>query len=95
MKQVDQCPRGGPLSPVSSNMYMCKRGNVRGPTKPIFCWCYCNDTYVRSKKNINDELFIIHSDMHCYIKNIKSTLEVNPKKYLDVEIIRINITILF
>ena len=33
--------------------------------------------------------------MHCYIKNVKSTLEVNPKKYLDVEIIRINITILF
>ena len=28
-------------------------------------------------------------------KNVKSTLEVNPKKYLDVEIIRINNTILF
>ena len=37
---------------------MCKtEEDVVVPTKPIFDKSYVDDTYIRRKKNINDELF--------------------------------------
>ena len=91
IKQIDGCPMGGPLSVVLSDIFMRKmEENVVVPAKPIFYKHYVNDTYIRRKKNINDELF---QNLNCYHTNIKLTLEENPRKFLDAEIIRKNNTI--
>ena len=60
------------------------------PAKPIFYKRYVDDTYIRRKKNVNDELF---QNLNCYHTNIKLTLEENPRKFLDTETIRKNNTI--
>ena len=51
---------------------------------PIFYKRYIDDTYVRRKKHETDKLFI---DLNSYHENIKLTLEINPDKFLDTEII--------
>ena len=82
---------GGPVSVVSSDIFMCKmEGDVVVPAKPIFYERYVDDTYIRRKKNVNDELF---QNLNCYHTNIKLSLEENPRKFLDTEIIRKNNTI--
>ena len=88
IKQIDGCPMGGSLSVVFSDIFMCKIGeDVVVPAKPIFYKRYVDDTYIRSRKNVNDELF---QNLNCYHTNIKLTLEENPRKFLDTEIIRKN-----
>ena len=42
---------------------------------------------MRRKKHETDKLFI---DLNSYHQNIKLTLEINPNKFLDTEIIRTN-----
>ena len=70
---------------------MCKmKEDVVVPAKPIFYKRYVDDTYIRRKKNVNDELF---QNLNCYHKNIKLTLKENPRKFLDTKIIRKNNTI--
>ena len=54
---------------------------------PIFYKRYVDDIYVRRKKHETDKLFI---DLNSYHQNIKLTLEINPNKFLDTEIIRTN-----
>ena len=91
IKQIDGCPMGGPVSVVFSDIFMCKmEEDVVVPAKPIFYKRYVDDTYIRRKKNVNDELF---QNLNCYHTNIKLTLEENPRKVLDTEIIRKNNTI--
>ena len=46
-----------------------------------------DDTYVQRKKSESYKLFI---DLNSYHENIKLTLEINPKKFLDTEIISTN-----
>ena len=46
-----------------------------------------DDTYVRRKKNETDELYNALNSNH---QNIELTLELNPTKFLDTEIIRSN-----
>ena len=58
-------------------------GDVVVPAKTSFYKPYVDDTYVRRKKNVNDELF---KNMNSYHTNIKLTLEVNAGKFLDSEI---------
>ena len=53
--------------------------------KVIFYKRYVYDTYIRRKKNVNDELF---QNFNSYHTNIKLTLEENPGNSLDTEIIR-------
>ena len=60
------------------------------PAKPIFQKSYVDDKYIHRKKNVNDELF---QSLNSYHTNIKSTLEENPRKLLDIKIIRRNNTI--
>ena len=60
------------------------------PVKPIFHERYVDYTYIRRKKNVNDELL---QNLNYYHMNIKLTLEGNPRKFLDTEIIRKNNTI--
>ena len=56
------------------------------PAKPVF-YKHVDDTYIRRKKNVNDELV---QNLNSYHRNIKLTLEENPRKFLDTEIIRKN-----
>ena len=88
IKQVDGCPMGGPISVVFSDIYVCKmEEDIVIPPNPIFYKRYVDDTYVRRKKHETDKLFI---DLNSYHQNIKLTLEINPNKFLDTEIIRTN-----
>ena len=57
------------------------------PPNPIFYKRYVDDTYVRRKKHETDKLFI---DLSSYHENIELTLEINPNKFLDTEIIGTN-----
>ena len=82
---------GGLVSAIFSNIFMCKmEEGIVVPAKPIFYRRYVDDTYIHRKKNVNDELF---RNLNNYHTNIKLTLGVNPKKFLDTEIIRKNDTI--
>ena len=65
--------------------------DVVAPLKPIFYKRPADDTYVRRKKNTKDELF---EKLNTYHDNIKLTIEENPKKFLDTEIVRHNSAII-
>ena len=70
---------------------MCKmEEDVVVAAKPIFYKRYVDDTYIRGKKNANDELF---QNLNSYHTNIKLTSEENPRTFLDTKIIRKNNTI--
>ena len=72
---------GGPIS----NTYLWKmEEDIVIPANPIFYKRYVDDTYVRRKKHEADKLFI---DLNSYHENIKMTLEINPNKFLETEII--------
>ena len=58
------------------------------PSKPLFYKRCVDDTYVRRKKNETDELY--YNALKSYHQNIELTLEFNPTKFLDTEIIRSN-----
>ena len=71
---------------LSSDILMCKMEfDVVLPAKPMFCKRYVDDTYVPRKKNDVDKLF---QELNSYNENIKLTLEVNPVKFLDTEMVR-------
>ena len=73
---------------VFSDIFMYKmEEGVVVPAKPIFYKHYVDDTYIRRKKNVNDELV---QNLNSYHRNIKLTLQENPRKFLDTEIIRKN-----
>ena len=77
---------GGSISVVFSDILMCKMEfDVVLPAKPMFCKRYVDDTYVPRKKNYVDKLF---QELNSYNENIKLTLEVNPVKFLDREMVR-------
>ena len=64
-----------------SDIFMCKmEDDVVVLAKPTFYKRYVDDTYIRRKKNVNDELFRNLNSYHTYKK---LTLEENPKKFLD------------
>ena len=79
---------GGPISVVFSDIYMCKMGeDVVKPLKPIFYKRYVDDTIIKRKRNESDTLFNALNSFH---PNIKFTLEQNPKRFLDTQIIKEN-----
>ena len=85
-------PLGGPISVVFEDIYMCKmEDDVVAPLRPIFYKRYIDDTYVRKKKITIDELFEM---LDTYHDNIKITIEENPTKFLDTEIVRHNSAII-
>ena len=55
------------------------------PMKPHFYKRYVDDTYIRRKKNEPDSLF---EKLNSYHPSIKLTIDKNPTKFLDAEIIR-------
>ena len=73
---------------VFSDIYVCKmEEDIVIPANPIFYKRYIDDTYVQRKKHERDKLFI---DLNSYHENIKLSLEINPNKFLNTEIIRTN-----
>ena len=58
--------------------------DIVAPSKPLFYKRYADDTYIRRKNNETDELY---NALNSYHQNIKLTLELNPTKFLDTEII--------
>ena len=58
--------------------------DVVAPIKPLFYKRHVDDTYVRRTKNTRDELFEKLNTCH---NNIKLTIEENPTKFLDTEIV--------
>ena len=84
-KQIDGCPMGGPISVVMSGIFMSKlEKDVLKPPLPIFYKRYVDDIYVRRKLSVEDKLF---EDLNNYHNNITFTIEKNPKKFLDTQII--------
>ena len=85
-KQVDGVTMGGPLSVVFTGCFMNKmEQDVVVPLKPKFYKRFVDDTYSRRKKGVKDELF---DALNSYHKNIRLTIEVNPEKFLDTNIVR-------
>ena len=79
---------GGPISVVFSDIYVCKmEEDLVIPANPIFHKTSVDNTYVWRKKHKTEKLFI---DLNSYHENIKLTLEINPNKFLDTDIIRTN-----
>ena len=86
IKQIDGCLMGGPISVVFSDIYVSKvEEDIITAKKPHFYKRYVDDTYIRRKKNKPDSLF---EKLNSYYPNIKLTIEKNPAKFLDTEIIR-------
>ena len=88
LKQVGDCIMGGTISAVFLDKFTCKiELDVVVSAKPIFYKRYVDGTYVRRKKNDVDKLF---EKLNSYNENIKLMLEVNPTKFLDMELVREN-----
>ena len=67
-----------------SVIYVCKmEEDIVIPANPISYKRYMEDTYVQRKKHETDKLFL---DLNSHHENIKLTLETNPNKFLDTEI---------
>ena len=87
-KQTDGCAMGGPLSVTLSDIWMVKmENNIVIPHRPIFYKRYGNDIINRRKKHEEDLLF---KKLNNYHPKIKLTIEINPPKFLDTEIIILN-----
>ena len=56
------------------------------PLKPLFYSRYVNDIYNRRKKDEFDKVFHALNNYH---ENIKLTIEINPSKFLDTQLINI------
>ena len=81
IKQIDGCPMGGSISVVMAGIFMAKmERDIVDPIKPIFYKRYVDDTYVRRKKGVPDNLFHALNNYH---PNIKLTLDEKPKHFLD------------
>ena len=77
---------GGTLPVVLSDCFMNKmEKDVVILFKPKFYKRFVDDIYRRRKRNEPDELF---DKMNSYHPNIKLTIEISPKKFLDTKILR-------
>ena len=85
IRQVDECPIGGPISVVLSNIFCVKlEFDVVKPLEPKLYKRYVADIYSKRIKNQQDKLF---RKLNNYHPNIKLAKEINPSKFLDTEII--------
>ena len=94
IKQIDGCPKGGLISFVLSDIYVCNiEEDIVAPWKCLFYKRYVDDTYVKRKKKPGK----LYNASISYHQNINLILELDPMKLLDTEIIPSNskITIQF
>ena len=84
IRQVDGCPVGGLISVVLSNIFCVKvKFDVVKPLKPKLYKRYANDIHSQWVKKQQNKLF---KKLNNYHLNIKLTIELNPSKFLDTEI---------
>ena len=84
-KQTEGCSMGGPLPVTLADIHMIRtEKDIVTPLKPIFYKRFVDDIYTRRKKGIHDKLY---ERLNNYHPNIKLTIEINPNKFLDTEII--------
>ena len=84
IRQLDVCPMDGPISVVLSKIVCVKMEfDVVKPLKPKLYKHYVDDIFSKRIKNQPDKLF---QKLNIYHPNIKLTIEVNPSKLLDTEI---------
>ena len=82
---------GGPLSVTLSDIHMIRmETDVVLPIRPIFYKRYIDGIYNRRQKNTSD---VLYDALNNYHPKIKLTIETNPQRFLDTEIIHINGTI--
>ena len=88
-RQIDGATMGGPLSVVLSDLFMIKmeKAALKSQRKPKFYKRFVDDILTRRKKDKDDKLFKFLNNYHT---NIKLTIEVNPTKFLDTNIIHNN-----
>ena len=76
---------GGPLSVTLADIHMIRtEKDIVTPLKPVFYRRCVDEIYTRRKKGIQDKLY---ERLNNYHPNIKLTIEINPNKFLDTEII--------
>ena len=76
---------GESLSVTLADIHMIRtEKDIVTPLKPIFYKRFVDDIYTRRKKGIHDKLY---ERLNNYHPNIKLTIEINPNKFLDTEII--------
>ena len=76
---------GDPIYVVFWDVYPSKiEEKIVAPMKPHFCKRYVDGTHIQRKKNKQDNIF---EKINCFHPNIKLTIEKNPAKFLDTEII--------
>ena len=84
-RQRKCCSMGRPLSITLADIHMIRtEKDIVTPLKPIFYKRFVDDIYTRRKKGIHDKLY---ERLNNYHPNIKLTIEINPNKFLDTEII--------
>ena len=85
-KQTDEFAMGGPLSVTLSDIWMVKiENNIVIPHRPIIFYKRYVDVIInRRKKHEEDLLF---KKLNNYHPKIKLTIETDPPKFLDTEII--------
>ena len=84
-RQTKCCSMGRPLSKTLADIHMIRtEKDIVTPLKPIFYKRFVDDIYTRRKKGIHDKLY---ERLNNYHPNIKLTIEINPNKFLDTEII--------
>ena len=84
-RQTEGCIMGGQLSVTLADIRMIRNEkNIVTPLKSIFCKRFVDDIYTKRKKGIHDKLY---ESINNYHPNIKLTIEINPNKFLDFEII--------
>ena len=84
MRQVEGYPVGGLISVVLSNIFCVKmKPDVVKPLKPKRFKCYVDDIYCKWIKNQREKCF---KKLNNYHLDINFTTEVNPSKFLDMEI---------
>ena len=83
-KQTEGCSIGGPLPVTLADINMIRtEKDIAAPLKPIFYKIFVDDIYNRRKKGI----YNLYERLNNYHPNIKLTIEINPNKFLDTEII--------
>ena len=82
-KQKDGCTMGGPLSVILSNIFMTMmEDEVVAPIDPEFYRRFVDD--IINKRIIGQPDYLLEK-LQTYHPNIRFTVEVNPKKFLDTE----------
>ena len=84
-KQTGGFTMGGPLLVVPSDIYMTKlkKDAILPRRKQKLYKCFVGDIFTRRKTNVPDQLLKF---LNNYPPNIKSTDEINPKKFLGTKI---------